>query len=62
MTHTAPFYRRGNPVPLTVEDYARRAGVTLEAAQDTLRTLAMSGAVTSSRTGTNSLRIYEVRQ
>lgn len=60
MPSIAPFFRRGAPVPLTADDYAMRAKMSLPAAKSALQRLVYAGLVSSGRPNSASLMVYEL--
>ena len=56
----APFFRHGAPVPLTADDYALRARVSLPDAKSALQRLIYAGLVSADRPHGRSLMVYEI--
>lgn len=50
MDALAPFYRQGQPIPLTATDYARRSGMTLPQAKGLLCRMWRAGTVKRKQT------------
>lgn len=56
----APFFRHGAPVPLTADDYAIRAGVSLPDAKSALQRLIYAGLASADRPHGRSLMVYDL--